>query len=313
MPTEPTPELLALDWGTSSLRAFLMAAGAVLQTRQSTQGIQHLPAPGAEGFEQALEQIGGDWLRRWPGLPVMAGGMVGSAQGWREAAYAECPADLGRLAAGAVRLRCRLGSEVTIAPGVLYAPAAAPPDVMRGEEVQIAGALLGQPGWAARSRIVLPGTHSKWVEVREGRIERFATFMTGEMFALLRRHSILGRSMAPDAAPDTAAFERGLEAARRSRPGEFLHQIFEVRSLGLVGRLTPAAQPEYLSGLLIGHELAAGLGATDEAAPLLLIGDPALCRRYAVALRWFDSGECTLLDNTAPAGLWALAQAARVG
>ena len=133
------------------------------------------------------------------------------------------------------------------------------------------------------------------------------------MFALLRRHSILARSMAADAAPDAAAFELGLQAARRSRPGEFLHQIFEVRSLGLVGRLTPAAQAEYLSGLLIGHELAANLSAAGDGVPLLLIGEPTLCGRYAAALRSFGHGECTLLDNTAPAGLGALAQALQAG
>lgn len=300
--------LLALDWGTSSLRAFLMCAGEVVESRHSEHGIQHLPAPGVEGYEQALAQIAGDWIRRWPGLPAVACGMVGSAQGWSEAAYLRCPASLQSLAGHGVRVRSRTGLEILIAPGLLCDEPGAAPDVMRGEEVQIAGALRLAPRHAARGCFVLPGTHSKWAEVEDGRVLRFATCLTGEVYALLRRHSILARSL-PDAAaaatePDAEAFAGGLDAARRAGPGDWLHQLFAVRTLALTGRMAAPALADHLSGLLIGHEIVSRLRGT---APVVLVGEPALCRRYALALRAFGVVDCELLDNSAPAGLWALA------
>ena len=310
------PQLLALDWGTSSLRAFLMRDGKVIETRHSAHGIQHLFAPGVAGFEQAFAAIAGDWLRQWPDVPVVAGGMVGSAQGWREAPYVRCPADIAALAENRVAVASGLGPAIAIAPGVLFDAAAELPDVMRGEEIQIAGALFDHPQWAADSCIVLPGTHSKWVRIEGGRIARFATYMTGELFAVLCRHSILGRLL-PEAgegrpAPDAAAFELGLAEARRSRPGDFTHQIFAARTLGLTGRLPPAALADYLSGLLIGHELKSGLAGAGElaAVPLIMIGEPALCGRYARALDGFGHAAAAVLDNTAPVGLWNFAVAA---
>ena len=313
------PALLALDWGTSSLRAFLMRGGEVLETRHSAHGIQHLPAPGVAGFEQAFAQIAGDWLQRWPQLPVVASGMVGSAQGWREAPYVTCPADSHALAEHGVRVASGLGGEVLIAPGVLLDEVGQAPDVMRGEEIQLAGALRQNPQWASRACLVLPGTHSKWVRIEDGRIVSFATYLTGELFAVLRQHSILGRLM-PESTAGAAqsesgadAFAAGLAAARASHPGDFPHQIFAARTLGLTGRLPHAALADYLSGLLIGHELVSGLAAFADLAqtPLVLIGDRQLGQRYADALRQFGTTPSAVLDNPAPAGLWAFANAAR--
>lgn len=317
------PELLALDWGTSSLRAFLMAGGAVIDSRRSAHGIQHLPSPGRAGFEQAFAAIAGDWLQRWPRLPVVASGMVGSAQGWREAPYARCPAELKTLAAQGVTVDSGLGPRILIAPGVLLDAPGQTPDVMRGEEIQIAGALGLHPAWADGCRIVLPGTHSKWVQIERGRIVRFATYLTGELFAVLKAHSILGRLMpvadAVEAVDKTdaaraAAFALGLDAARGAGPGDLLHALFATRTLGLTARLPASALAEYLSGLLIGSEIVSGLAAfnTGAALPWALIGEPMLCERYAASLRRFGLAQCTLLDNTAPAGLWRLARAARL-
>lgn len=318
MKTGATPELLALDWGTSSLRAFLMQAGEVVETRQSAHGIQHLPVPGTAGFEQAFAGIAGDWLQRWPHLPVVASGMVGSAQGWREAPYVRCPASTRSLAAQGVWVASGLGSDVLIAPGVLFDEFDQTPDqlpdVMRGEEIQIAGALALNPEWAERSCFVLPGTHSKWVTVEDGRIVRFSTFLTGELFAVLRQHSILGRLM-PEldglAKPARSAFELGLTTGYSSAPGEFSHQIFAARTLGLTGRLPPASLADYLSGLLIGHELVSGLAGSGGAThvPLIMIGAPALCERYAYALNHLGRPVSAVLDNTAPVGLWDFAVA----
>ena len=304
------PELLALDWGTTSLRAFLMQDGKVIDTRHSSHGIQHLPVLGTAGFELAFAQIATDWLQKWPQLPVVASGMVGSAQGWREAPYVRCPANAQTLAAHSVCVPSGLGPDVLIAPGVLFDQADQIPDVMRGEEIQIAGALLQNPQWAARSCIVLPGTHSKWVQIESGKIVSFATYLTGELFAVLRKHSILGRLMpvSPEdkAEPDAAAFELGLATARDSGPGDFPHQIFATRTLGLTGRLPHASLADYLSGLLIGHELVSGLAhaTKQDDMPLILTGDAALCRRYALSLDYLGQPDCTVLENTAPAGLW---------
>jgi len=312
------PDLLALDWGTSSVRAFLMRSGQVLETRQSACGIQHLPTPGVAGFEQALAELAGDWLRQWPRLPLVAGGMVGSAQGWREAPYVPCPADLPSLAAKCVTVSRSAGPDLLIAPGVIFDAPGHAPDVMRGEEVQIAGALRLSPGWKERCRFVLPGTHSKWVQVEGGRIVRLATYLTGEVFAVLCRHSILGRLMPPaNGAPspsDAAAFGQGLAAARDSGPGELLHQLFATRTLGLTGRLPAASLADFLSGLLIGHEIVSGLAGmmARPEVPLVLIGDGGLCRRYRRSLQSFGIEDALVLDNTAAFGLWDLAGAAGI-
>ena len=313
------PELVALDWGTSSLRAFLMQAGRVIETRHSGHGIQHLPAAGTAGFEQAFAQMASDWLQQWPQLPVVACGMVGSAQGWREAPYVRCPADTQTLAVQSVSVPNRLGKAILIAPGIVFDEPGQLPDVMRGEEIQIAGALLQNPQWAARSCIVLPGTHSKWAQIENGKIVRFATYLTGELFAVLSKHSILGRLMPEPTVStdnkietDIAAFELGLSTAKNSGPGDFSHQIFATRTLGLCSRLPQSSLVDFLSGLLIGHELVSGSGTIGTAAqvPLIMVGDPTLCQRYAISLRYF--GKCTdaVLENTAPVGLWDFACAA---
>lgn len=308
-----TPQLLALDWGTSSLRAFLMADGKVLETRHSPHGIQHLPQSERLGFETAFSLIAGGWLAMWPHLPVVACGMVGSAQGWREAPYVRCPADVQALAERSVIVPSGLGPDILIAPGVLFDDPQQLPDVMRGEEIQIAGALLMNPQWAGRVTIVLPGTHSKWARIENGQIVDFATYLTGELFAVLKKHSILGRLMTDDeplVRDAQSAFELGLATARDSGPGDFPHQIFATRTLGLTGRLPHAALAEYLSGLLIGHELVAGIKHAAPDTPLVLIGEPELCQRYVRALAYLGKHDAIVLDNTAPAGLWNLACAA---
>jgi 2-dehydro-3-deoxygalactonokinase len=310
--------LVALDWGTSNLRAYLLTAeGAVLETRRAARGILHLPAPAEDGgFEQALAEIAGDWIGSHPTVSVVAGGMVGSAQGWIEAPYARAPADVRSLAAACARVPSGLGPDVLIAPGVIFDAPDRAPDVMRGEEIKIAGAVAAEPALGERTWFVLPGTHSKWALVRDQRIVSFATYMTGELYAVLREHSILGRLMSEstDEADSTLGFETGLEAARASSPGDLGHQLFAARTLGLTGRLPRGALADYLSGLLVGHELVSALARSqktrDAGAPLVLLGDAALCRRYARALKFFGAAVQATLDDTAPRGLWELARAA---
>lgn len=318
------PTLLALDWGTSSLRAYLMQDGHITDSRSSSHGIQHLPAAGRAGFEQAFAQLVGDWLQRWPHLAVVASGMVGSAQGWCEAPYVRSPASVHTLAEHSVRVSTGLGGELRIAPGVLLDTPDALPDVMRGEEIQVAGALHLHPSWATQACMVMPGTHSKWVHIQDGMIQNFASYMTGEVFAVLTQHSILGRLLpSSNGAPTThtdpvqqadraQAFALGVRTACDSRPGDLLRNVFATRTLGLTTRVPPHALADYLSGLLIGNEWVSGLAhaALPAEVPLVLIGDASLCQRYVQALALLDARTPHVMDNTAPTGLWHLAKTA---
>jgi 2-dehydro-3-deoxygalactonokinase len=311
--------LIALDWGTTSLRAYLFDAdGQVLATRASTAGIMNLPRRVEQGgFDAAFDDACGAWLDQAPALPVIAAGMVGSAQGWLEAPYVDAPANADALVAGIVRVEAACGATLHIVPGVLQRGEL--PNVMRGEETQIFGALSADANvadTARRALIGLPGTHAKWVVVQAGRIERFHTFMTGEVFAALREHTILGRTMETPDRPDTEAFLHGVSIAREKGQAGLLATVFSARTLGLTGQLTRDAQPDYLSGLLIGHELA-GLEAvltqqqdTLAAQSLRLIGNEALCERYRLALAQFGCQQATLVKHATERGLWRVASQA---
>ncbi|WP_081895018.1 2-dehydro-3-deoxygalactonokinase [Burkholderia paludis] len=319
----PLPRLIALDWGTTSLRAYLMAsAHTVLDERGAAKGVMQIGGAGvpiAHACDAAFEDVCGAWLDAWPALPVVAAGMVGSAQGWREAPYADVPIDAARLGASLQTVRARRGTTVHIVPGLMQRGELA--NVMRGEETQIVGAL--QAGGATHGAETLrwfglPGTHSKWVAVRGSRIERFRTFMTGELYALLCTHSLLGRTMRPSAGFARTAFERGVRAAQAGHAAGLLATIFGSRARLLAGELAADEQADYLSGVLIGHELA-GLAAEDggpagaahaDAPGPMLIGDAALCARYRHATWLIGWPPVDTIDGAAAAGLWTLAERA---
>jgi 2-dehydro-3-deoxygalactonokinase len=297
--------LLALDWGTSSLRAGLLGEGGrVLELRYRPWGILHLPEG---GFAAALQGIAGDWLSARPGLPAVASGMVGSAQGWREAPYAEVPADAAALARRLLRFEALPGVMLHIVPGVRRGGER--PEVMRGEETQIVG-LLTQSA-SAGARLVLPGTHSKWVRVDGGRIADFHTYMTGELFALLREHSILGRPAreAGGGEPSDVAFDAGVVAVRDGGPAGTTVLLFSARTRVLAGQLPGAHSLEYLSGLLVGEELRCALPEAGD-GPILLVGEPALCARYQRALALFGRSASLAGADPAAQGLWQIAQRA---
>ena len=267
---------IALDWGTSSFRAYLVGAdGAVRDERASAEGILSV-TDGA--FEPVFERQAASWDTA---LPVLASGMITSRQGWREVPYAPAPAGPAELAAGVTRFRAGGGRVIAFVPGVSVRVQNGVPDVMRGEETQIVGALTGQSGL-----FVMRGTHCKWVAVEAGRIARFATFMTGEMFAVLKGHSILGRLMTVDGGHGPG-FARGVEAGlagARSGAG-LLHDLFSVRTLGLFGDVAGDDLAAYLSGLLIGSEIS---GARAMFAPgpdgVTVIGAAALAEPFGKAL-----------------------------
>lgn len=304
------PALIGLDWGTSSLRGYLIAAdGALIDAVARPWGIRHLP-PG--GFAAAYAALTADWREEDRPLPVVAAGMVGSRQGWREVPYVACPADAGAIARGLLAFDAGAG-RIHLVPGVIQRRPL--PNVLRGEETQIVGAIAREPALAADSLIVLPGTHSKWVRVRDGRIEGFETYMTGELFAVLRDHSLLGspaREAAADvcdAAGSSAAFARGLAVARASGAEGIAGRLFTARSLYLTGELAPAAVLDYLSGLLVGEEIRAAIAGRrgEPLPPIVLVGDESLCGRYREALAAFGLAEVRVLGDSAAAGLWQVA------
>ncbi|MFJ2321513.1 2-dehydro-3-deoxygalactonokinase [Pseudomonas sp. NPDC087817] len=318
-------QLIALDWGTTSLRAYKLAAdGVVLEQRALSCGIMQLPKTPrvingrecTDGFELAFDEVCGDWLDAQPDLPVIACGMVGSAQGWREAAYCETPANVANLGNSLQTVVSLRGTRVHIVPGVIQRSRL--PNVMRGEETQVLGVLQNLPVEAGSDLLIgLPGSHSKWVEVVDGRITHFDTFMTGEVFAVLSEHSILGRTQQQGATFDGQAFDRGVQVAL-SADGELgvLSNLFSARTLGLTGELSPTAQADYLSGLMIGHELAALATVQRHRRNsvhlpwIILIGNAQLCARYSRALDACGFAKVTLAEQATERGLWQLALAA---
>lgn len=260
--------MIGIDWGTSSLRAYRLAGHTIIDRRHSQSGITSIPA-GA--FPATLQATIGDWLENGETHILMAG-MVGSRQGWVEAPYLPCPADPAALAGALTKIPFN-DINLAIVPGLTHRDPAGTPEVMRGEETQLAGA-------AKDALFCLPGTHSKWATVEAGIITGFTTAMTGEVFAALRHHTILGRMM-QDGPPNDTAFRRGV--ARAQTEGGLLHHLFGIRTQGLFGELGETAAPAYLSGLLIGTEIAAIAPMTE----VHLIGDPALCHLYALALEDF--------------------------
>jgi 2-dehydro-3-deoxygalactonokinase len=287
------PHLIAVDWGTSSLRgARLDEAGRVLEEKSAPLGILNVPNG---DFAGVFASLFSDWMKP-AGTVCLISGMAGSRQGWIEAAYVACPAGPDELMR---HLHWIEPGRTAIVPG-LSDEQGDVPDVMRGEEVQIFGAM--RLAGLADGLFVLPGTHSKWATVQGGRVTGFRTFMTGEFYGLLSQHSILARTLEADAALDEAVFLRGV--TRAGNGAGLLHNAFGVRALALFGRLSPAESASYLSGLLIGEELRTqDLPAGGE---VLAIGAPALTARYALALRQMGASVRTFGAEATWAGLRAL-------
>jgi 2-dehydro-3-deoxygalactonokinase len=293
--------MIAVDWGTSSFRAYrLDAVGHVQDRRDAAAGILAV----AHGvFADTLRAQIGPWIAAGE-TQVLMSGMIGSRQGWREAPYARTPAGADEIAGAMVSVPFDDGVQVWIAPGVMHRTTEGFHDVMRGEETQIVGVLrtLG----SGTHRVCLPGTHSKWVELVDGRIVAFRTHMTGEVFAVLRAHSILGRTIPAQAPFDADAFRAGVLRAREA--SGLLHHLFEVRAQFLADALTAETSADYLSGVLIGHELA----AERPAGPVHLLGAPALCDRYALACDTLGVPGIRLDPDAAVDGLVRLAQARKL-
>ncbi|BCX16816.1 MAG: 2-dehydro-3-deoxygalactonokinase [Geminicoccaceae bacterium] len=300
------PALIGVDWGTSSFRAYLIdPSGRLLARRTAAAGILQVP-PG--GFEARLRGEIGDWLRQYPELPVVLSGMVTSRQGWLELPYEHCPVGPEALAAALGTLRLEDGRTLHFVPGLTARRPDGLPDVMRGEETQILGALADVP--TART-LLLPGTHSKWVTVESGIVQGFTTFMTGELFAVLKAHSILGR-LARGEAEDEASFLRGARVGLGSEDGTggSLARLFSARTLVLAGELEETGVASYLSGLLIGCEIREALSFAGDDTAVLVVGEPMLVARYARALELASRRYATTAPDAAARGHHRLAELA---
>lgn len=284
-----TRHWIAIDWGTTNFRAFLLNDQQVIASVSKPCGLLAI-AKGA--FADTLHQHLEPWLEEYGALPVVMAGMVGSQQGWQEVPYVSAPATAHTLRESAFPIATPWGSQAWIIPGVSSASAFGLPDVMRGEEVQLMGLYALHP--ALEHCAILPGTHSKHAQLSRGEITHFSTLMTGELFSLLSQHSLLGRAL-PEQQDDSAAFVKGVLTAKAGVP--FSHLIFSARTRRLNGELEPSSIHSYLSGLLIGNELS-GMSAEKEC---WLVGSPALCERYLCAakalqipLRIADGDTCFL-------------------
>lgn len=261
---------IAVDWGTSNRRAYRIdAGGALLASHADDRGVTDVP-PGE--FAAATAEL----RARLGDLPLLMAGMIGSSRGWREAPYVPCPADAPALAAATLWIE---PGRTAIIPGVCQQVAAGP-DVMRGEEVQVIGAVAA--GLMPPDAIVChPGTHAKWIRMAGGAIAGFRTMMTGELFALLSQHSILADQLDETVTPDVA-FLAGVDDGLAGAP--LLSALFRIRAGALLGAGPPAGAAR-ASGLLIGSDIREGLALFgSDAATIMLVGQPALTALYGAAI-----------------------------
>ena len=341
--------LIALDWGTSSLRAYLHdCAGTVITSRESADGVAAIASraqtDAALPFRAAYEHLCGDWLGAVPKLPTIASGMIGSRQGWLEAPYLDCPADLRQLGEHLLRVDTLAGRPFAIVPGLKQTQPSNRADVMRGEETQLLGVLATQPTISAQhtapnadqpnadqpsadvpyadvpyadapnakraTLYVMPGSHSKWVQLDGTQVKGFSTFMTGELYSAIAAHTIVGRLFAGgadrfDAAVFCAAVDDGAEHAE-----QLTAWLFSIRAAGLLGQIASQSLASRLSGLLIGAELAGARQRFGWFDQIHLIGSALLTERYRIALAHRGHRAVIHEADAAAKGLFLIAQQA---
>ncbi|MDO6962625.1 2-dehydro-3-deoxygalactonokinase [Rhizobium alvei] len=267
----------AVDWGTSSFRLWLMTAdGRVLGERRSHEG---MTSARESGFAAVLDshlaalEVASD-------LPVLICGMAGARQGWQEAGYIEVPAALDAIGQAAIRIE-KTERDIRILPGLCQRQPWF--DVMRGEETQLLGAIAG--GLPDECLVVMPGTHSKWVHIQAGRVQTFSTFMTGELFAAISGHTILSHTVNGSSGAK-ATMPCFADAVRRSvaSPARLTQALFAIRAQGLLASVSPEEAEATLSGLLIGEEIAGGLGMAPHGLPVALVASGRHAELYQAAL-----------------------------
>jgi 2-dehydro-3-deoxygalactonokinase len=279
---------IAGDWGTSRLRLYLCDEDGHVLARAEGEGAS---VPDCAGrFAAAVKP----WDNAHGQLPALLSGMVGSTIGWREVPYLKCPAKPAAIAAAALRFEVE-GRAVAILPGLSCIGKTGAPDVMRGEETQILGALRLHPELGrGRHVICLPGTHAKWVALEDGAVHVFQTALSGELFELLRRHSVLARDGGEVAVND--AFLRGLEFAKANGEADLLYLVFSTRARVVTGEMPKSEAASYLSGLIVGKDVATAAALFDLGAKVPLVCAPSLTALYAHALAAYDV-KATAIDG----------------
>jgi 2-dehydro-3-deoxygalactonokinase len=291
---------VAGDWGTTRLRAFLCDERGTVLRSATGPGASQSRGRFPETLHAALAELLGSGAQASASerIPVVLCGMVGSSFGWAQAPYVACPARPEQVAAACVPMR---HGTVHIVPGLSCRSRLDAPDVLRGEETQILGAMALDPALArGRHLFCLPGTHTKWAVLDDGAVREFLTAVSGELFAVVRDNTVLVKDSNVQPVHDAQTFERALAHVRESHPGTLIHQIFECRSRRLHGELAPEAAASYLSGLLIGSDVAGALALLTglESQPVRLIGAPDLTRLYADALASHQR-QCVAMDGDA--------------
>jgi len=295
---------IVADWGTTRFRGYLIENETILDQVSSDEGVSALRK--GQHRDVFLRRCG-RWLEAEPDAPVLLVGMVGSREGWQEAPYADCPAGPAEIARALVAVDLGDGRKGHIIPGLFCEPAPGAADVMRGEETLALGAGVED------GLVCSAGTHPKWILMREGRIERFATFMTGEMYALLLEHSMIGRPATEPA--DQKGFDMGLGAADHNSGADgtacvgLLHLLFGARAAVVSGRMASNLLGPYLSGLLTGDEINAALAQFGRPSCVTILADQARADLYAHALARL--GIRTELKNPQQALLAGLARIVR--
>lgn len=294
-----TSPLIAIDWGSTNLRGSLIIDGRSSDTFESSDGIRNRAG---RDFDDLLTAACGPWKKENPDARIIMSGMIGSREGWHEVPYVTAPAGINDLAAGVVAVTSRTFGEILIVPGVRWDnPDTGTTDVMRGEETQIAGLLSRLPDEG--SAVCLPGTHSKWVHCRDGRIDSFRTFLTGEAYELLTMGSLIAGTGGA-AEPESPVFSRGLELSGMA--GGILHHLFLARTEMLTGRISPVDLRSLVSGLIIGHEVReARLFSPD--GTVNLVGQSPAASATAKALEWFEIAFERVAGDPHLAGILAIA------
>ena len=288
---------IAGDWGTSRLRLFLCDERGHVLARGEGEGAS-VPDCGGR-FAAAVAA----WDKAHGVLPAVLGGMVGSTIGWKEVPYLKCPARPGAIAGAALRFESD-GRAIAILPGLSCTGKTGAPDVMRGEETQILGALRLRPDLSkGRHVLCMPGTHVKWVVVEDGAVVQFQTALSGELFELLRRHSVLARDSG-EVDAQSPAFAQGLDFARANEAADLLHLLFSTRSRVVTGQMPKADAASYLSGMVLGKDIGSARALLDLKGPVQLICTPGLAALYAKVLQAYDLTSAVIDgDEAALAGL----------
>lgn len=299
---------IAGDWGTSHLRLSLCDAGG--RVLESTHG------PGIASSKGRVDEVFFEQIAVWDShgkLPAMLSGMVGSTIGWREAPYLPCPLRPDSIARGLLRFQA-CGRTIALAPGLSCRNRLDAPDVMRGEETQILGAIRLEPSlMQGRQILCLPGTHSKWASLKDGVIEHFLTAVSGELYDILHKHSVLVNNRDGQDVSGGRAFEQALEQTRMFPDAELIHLLFQNRSRQLQGELNAADAGAYLSGLIVGQDVSGARrlfrAELAEVKGVVVIGAPRLGALYGQALTTHGIGVRAIDGDTASlAGLTALYQ-----